>query len=454
MNLQRAVSLSRFMLILLCIALLIVTAVYGFTIGSYSQKGVFEDGVIKLGLDLAGGSSLTYQAQTTDTGEALASGIKSAIQVMRQRCDSYGLTEANVYSVGEDKITVEIPSVSNPEEAAKMLMATARLTFKDYEGNVVLEGSDVKSADYKYGDTDGDNMAEYFVELKLNDEGAKKFQEATKKAAQKAAQNAPREQQTINIYMDDQLISNPTVSKEFAETGIEGGSAIITGNFTEDSARSLAGQINAGALRYTFINVDQRTIGATLGEKSLQLAIEAGIVAFILIILYMTLVYRVPGIMASIALIAYMAIFAHCLVWFKVNLTLPGIAGMILSIGMCVDANVVIFERIKDELRLGKGVKAAIKAGHHRAFAAVTDSNMTQIIASLVLIWLGSGTILGFAITLLIGSIISMFTAIFISKWLLDLGYDLGITNLWLYGGKRKSANALAADGKKVKENA
>lgn len=446
MNLQRAVSLSRFLLILLCIAFVMVTAVYGFSIGKYTQEGVFNEGVIKLGLDLAGGSSLTYQAQTTDTGESLASGIASAIQVMRQRLDSYGLTEANVYSVGEDKITVEIPSVSNPEEAAKMLMATAVLTFKDKDGNVVLEGSDVDSAEYKYGDTNGDKTAEYFVSLKLTDEGAKKFQQATKKAAQN---NEP-----IYIYMDDKLISSPTVNSEYKETGIEGGSAIITGNFTEDSAKSLAGQINAGALRYTFINVDQRTIGATLGEKSLQLAIQAGIVAFILIVIYMIAVYRVPGVMASIALVAYMAIFAHCLVWFKVNLTLPGIAGMILSIGMCVDGNVVIFERIMDEIRLGKGVKAAIKTGHHRAFAAVLDSNMTQVIASLVLIWLGSGTILGFAITLLIGSIISMFTAVYISKWLLNLGYDIGITKLWLYGGKRVSENTIAAEnGRKVKEN-
>ena len=446
MNLQRAVSLSRLLLILLCIAFVMVTAVYGFSIGNYTQRGVFEEGVIKLGLDLAGGSSLTYQAQTTDTGETLASGIASSIQVMRQRCDSYGLTEANVYSVGDDKITVEIPSVTNPEEAAKMLMATAKLTFKDKDGNIVLEGSDVASAKYSYGVVDETNIAQHFVTLDLNDEGAKKFQEATRKAAQN--------EDPIYIYMDDQLLSSPTVSSKYKDIGIEGGSAIITGNFTEESAKSLAGQINAGALRYTFINIDQRTIGATLGEKSLQLAIQAGIVAFILIVIYMIAVYRVPGVMASIALVAYMAIFAHCLVWFKVNLTLPGIAGMILSIGMCVDGNVVIFERIKDEIRLGKGVKAAIKTGHHRAFAAVLDSNMTQIIASLVLIWLGSGTILGFAITLLIGSIISMFTAVYISKWLLNLGYDIGITKLWLYGGKRVSENTIAAEnGRKVKEN-
>jgi preprotein translocase subunit SecD len=192
MKLQRAVSFFRFLLILLCIGLLIVTAVFGFSFGKLSQKGVFDEDVIKLGLDLAGGSSLTYQAQTTDTGESLASGIASAIQVMRQRCDSYGLTEANVYSVGDDKITVEIPSVSNPEEAAQMLMATAKLTFKDAAGNVVLEGSDVESAEYRYGDTDGDQKAEYFVSLELNDVGAKKFQEATKKAAQGTSQKIGR----------------------------------------------------------------------------------------------------------------------------------------------------------------------------------------------------------------------------------------------------------------------
>jgi len=446
MNLQRAVSLSRLLLILLCIAFVMVTAVYGFSIGNYTQRGVFEEGVIKLGLDLAGGSSLTYQAQTTDTGETLASGIASSIQVMRQRCDSYGLTEANVYSVGDDKITVEIPSVTNPEEAAKMLMATAKLTFKDKDGNIVLEGSDVASAKYSYGVVDETNIAQHFVTLDLNDEGAKKFQEATRKAAQN--------EDPIYIYMDDQLLSSPTVSSKYKDIGIEGGSAIITGNFTEESAKSLAGQINAGALRYTFINIDQRTIGATLGEKSLQLAIQAGIITFILIIIYMIVIYRVPGVVAAVSLIGYLAIFFHCLVWFKVNLTLPGIAGMILSIGMCVDGNIVVFERIKDELRLGKGVKAAIISGHKRAIPAVVDSNLTQIIASLVLIWLGSGTILGFAYTLLIGSATAMFTVLLLSKWLLNLGFEIGLTQLWMYGGKKaENATTAAAENNGKKFN-
>lgn len=435
MNYQRAVSVSRFILLLLCIGLLISVAICGLSIGETTMGGVFEEGTITLGLDLAGGSSITYQANTTDTGDALKKGMESVLSVIRQRLDSQGLTEANAYLVGDDMITVEIPSVSDPAQAAETLMATAKLTFQDYDKNILLEGADVESASSKYIDTDGDGSAEHIVELEFTDAGATKFAAATKAAALASDTNY----QKVYIYMDETCISYPSVDSEYADTGITGGSCIISGSFDEDSAAALAGQINAGALKYTLANVDQRTIGATLGEKSLTTSLKAGAFGIALVMLFMILYYRLPGLMSAISLTAYMAIFAILLVLFKANLTLTGIAGIILSIGMAVDANVVIFERVREEIRLGKSAKAAIATGHHRALAAVVDSNITTMIAAGVLYFLGAGTIRGFAVTLGIGVAVSMFSAIFLTHWLLNLGLNMGMSNIRLYGVKKES---------------
>lgn len=437
MNYQRAVSVSRFILILLCIALLLSIAVLGYDVGEHSSDGIFEEGTIRLGLDLAGGSVLTYQAETDDSGAKLAEGMDSVLQVMRQRLDSIGLTEALVYLVGDDMITAEIPSVEDPAEAAKTLMATAKLTFKDADGNVVLGGSDVDSASPHYGVLDSKKgTSEYFVELNLTDEGSKKFAEATKKARNAATV----EKQTITICMDNNPISSPHVDpRNVGPEGITGGKATISGNFTDESAKALAGQINAGALKYTLKNVDQHTIGATLGDRSLTTSLKAGAIGIVFVMLFMILYYRVPGIMASISLIGFMSLFMIALILTQANLTLPGIAGIILTIGMAVDANVVIFERVKEEIRLGKSAKAAVKAGHHNALSAVIDSNVTTIIASGVLYFLGTGTIKGFATTLFMGVIISLFTSIYLTRWLLNLGIDMGMSNISLYGVKKES---------------
>ncbi len=435
MNYQRAVSVSRFVLILLCIALLLSIAVLGFNIGGKSMNGIFEEGTIRLGLDLAGGSILTYQAQTNDTGSELSTGMNSILRVMRMRVDNMGLTEAQVYLVGDDMITVEIPSVSNPTEAAETLMATARLTFKDADGNTVLEGADVRSAKSAYGPIDDSGSYKYHVQLELTPAGRTKFTNATKAAANAAS----ADMQIINIYMDDTLISSPSVDKKYADTGIDSGTAIISGNFTDESADILAGQINAGALKYELNDVDQRTIGATLGEKSLTTSLKAGALGTVLVMLFMIAYYRVPGGVASISLIAYMSIFMLVLAFTQANLTLPGIAGIILSIGMAVDANVVIFERTKEELRLGKSAKAAVKGGYNRALSAVIDSNITTLIAAGVLFFLGSGTIKGFATTLFIGVFISLFTAIFLTRALLNLSIGMGIASARLYGVKERS---------------
>ncbi|PKM62385.1 MAG: protein translocase subunit SecD [Firmicutes bacterium HGW-Firmicutes-21] len=436
MNYQRAVNVSRLVLVLLCIALLLSIAVFGFNIGGKSMNGIFEKDTIRLGLDLAGGSVITYQAQTDDAGTALSSGMQSILQVMRMRLDNLGLTEAQVYLVGDDMITVEIPSITNPTEAAETLMATAVLTFRNADGEVVLEGADVKSARASYGVIDDDKTYKYHVQLSLNDVGTSKFTAATKAAANAAT----ADKQKILIYMDDTLISSPSVDpKQYAATGITGGDVIISGNFTEESSKILAGQINAGALKYALDDVDQRTVGATLGEKSLTTSLKAGAIGILFVMVFMIIYYRVPGAVASISLIAYMSIFMLALVLLKANLTLPGIAGIILSIGMAVDANVVIFERTKEELRLGKSAKAAVKGGYSRALSAVIDSNITTLIAAGVLYFLGSGTIKGFATTLLIGIVISLFTAIFLTRALLHLSIGMGLSSTRLYGVKERS---------------
>ena len=441
MNFQRAVSVSRFVLVLLCIALLLSVAVFGYDIGDRSMSGIFEEGTIRLGLDLAGGSVITYQAQTEDRGAALTAGMQSILQVMRMRLDNLGFTEGQVYLVGDDMITVEIPSVTNPAEAAETLMATAVLTFRNADGEIVLEGGDVKSAKKAFEPIDDTGMHKHHVQLELTSSGSAKFAAATKAAANETTAS----RQVIHIYMDDVLISSPSVSTDanIRSRGITGGKAIISGSFDENSASVLAGQINAGALKYSLEDVDQRTVGATLGEKSLSTSLKAGAIGILLVMLFMIIFYRVQGIVASISLVAYMSLFMLALVITQANLTLPGIAGIILSIGMAVDANVVIFERTKEEFRLGKSAKAAVKGGYSNALSAVMDSNITTIIAAGVLYFLGSGTIKGFATTLLIGVVISLFTAIFLTRLLLNLFIGIGASSAKLFGVKEKSKQFL-----------
>ncbi|MBR5286914.1 MAG: protein translocase subunit SecD [Clostridia bacterium] len=415
MNYSRTANISRFVLLLLAIVFVCMITVTGIYIDDDTQlKGIFEKGTIRLGLDLAGGSVVTFQANTEDTGADLESGMDSVYTVMRDRLDGQGLTEALCYLTGDDMITIEIPDVEDPNEAIASFMQTAKLQFKDKNGTVVLEGEHVESAvGGNFQVSEG--KYEYAVSLTLTDEGAKKFAAATKTAA--ASKDA------IGIYIDGQLISQPTVNEEITD-----GQAIITGSFTYETATALANNINAGAFRYELVTVEQRTVGATLGEDSLSTSLIAGAIGVLLVLIFMSIYYKVPGIMASIALVAYVGIFGLVLVIFGTNLTLAGIAGIFLSIGMAVDANVVIFERVKEEIDLGKSAKAAVKAGFKRAFSAILDSNVTTIIACAVLYFLGSGTIKGFASTLFIGIVISLFTALVITKALLNLCIGMGIT--------------------------
>ncbi len=412
-------SILKLVGMLLIIGVMIFVAAFGVTVGSWRISPAMEG--IKKGLDIAGGSSIQYDADAeTVTDEQR----ETVVSILRTRLTEQGYTEANVQSQGEKRFYVEIPSVSDPTEAVQLLGQTAQLSFVDPDGNVIMTGDDVETASAKYEQLQQNAAAESYVELKLKDSGVQKFSEATGRLA-----GQPEGSNYISIMLDDQVISSPRVQTQITES-----TCIISGNFTVDSAKELAGLIRAGQLPFKLVEVGVSSVGATLGEAAFQNSIWAALISLILIAVYMIIFYRLPGFVSAISLTFYTALTVLLLGWFQVNLTLPGIAGIILSMGMAVDANVVIFERIIDELKLGKTLRASVEAGFHRAIAAVVDSNVTTIIAAAVLLWMGTGTVKGFAITLLIGVLVSMFTAIVITKFLLVQIVNLNVKNRRLYG--------------------
>lgn len=426
-------SILSFVAVLLVIVLLCCTAVFGLTVGPIQIPNVLdEENGIRRGLDLVGGSSITFEAQLPDGYNTanLQSDMNSVQAMMTKRLDSLGYTEATVELVGDSRIKVDIPAISDPQEAVDVLGATAQLQFLNADDEVILSGSDIKSASAGYGKIDQTSVAEeHYVNVEFTDEAAEKWTEATKLAAQ-----AEDGKNYIKIVMDDETLSSPSVSSEYAETGITGGGCIISGSFDADSAKTLAEQINIGQLPFTLEEVSMSAVGPSLGEKALSTSLMAGGIGILLVMIFMIIMYRVPGVIASIALLFYTALDAVILTVAHVNLSLPGIAGIILSIGMAVDANVIIFERIKDELRNGKTVRAAIDSGFSRAWTAIIDSNITTIIAAVVLYFFGSGTVVGFAITFGIGVVLSMFTAVTVTRFLLRRIVDFNIRNPKLYG--------------------
>lgn len=420
-------SIIKFTAIIAVIAALLFVALYGLDFTETVRfPGILDpDGVVQ-GLDLKGGSVIVFEAQVADPTDEQ---MNTVANMMRTRLDGLGYSEATVTRQGVKKVRIEIPSVSDPEKAAESLGATAQLKFVDYQGNEVLNGSDVKTASAQYGAIDQMGTSQHFVSLTLTPEGAKKFADATAAVVGYGDGN-----NYIAIMMDDMIVSAPRVSER-----IDSEECIISGDFDAETAKALAGNIRSGQLPFSLAQVELRAVSATLGDTALKTSLTAGVIGLILVILFMLLFYRLPGLMASIALLAYMAIEGIVLANLHVNLTLPGIAGIILAIGMAVDANVVIFERIKEELRLGKTVRSAVDAGFNRALSAVIDSNITTIIAAVILMWLGTGTIKGFGTTLLIGVVISMISAIFITRFLLKQMIGMNVKNLWLYGIKKSN---------------
>ena len=415
-------SIITLVIVVLVIACLVYTALCG--IGTVVQPT--KDGVV-LGLDQGGGSEITYEAVIPEgtSAEAVETGMEAAKTMLQQRLDSLGYTEASAYLSGANRIVVEIPAVDDPEEAVQRLGTTAVVNFVDADGKVWLTGADIEDATFEYSAVDATGIATNHVRLELTSEGTAKLSEASVAVLGRADGNS-----YLAIEMDGEQISAPRVNEALNTSSV----IISLGeNSTSEYAKYLADIISAGALPFNLTTAKVQTIGASLGEKSLSTSLLAGMIGLLLVMLFMIVVYRFMGLISCIALVCYSALFAVAISVFHVNLSLPGIAGIILTIGMAVDANVIIFERIKEELKQGKTLRFAIDAGYKRAFWAIFDANITTMIAGGVLLWQGTGTILGFATTLLIGVVLSMIVMLVLTRLLLKTAVGLKITNLKLY---------------------
>ncbi|OON95846.1 MAG: protein-export membrane protein SecD [Candidatus Epulonipiscioides saccharophilum] len=382
------------------------------------EKNVFCYSHINLGLDLRGGVSIVYEV---DGEVPTASDMAAAVAMIQVRLDKENYTEAEVAIEGDRRIRVNIPGVEDPQEAINSIGATALLTFEDETGKVVLEGKNIKSAVFQLADMGMGNEA--VVAIKLDDIGTEAFKIATEENIGKP----------IIIKLDGHIISAPTVNE-----AIRNGESVISGSFTEQSASQLADRIEAGSLPFALIPISSSGVGAKLGMDAFNASVEAAIVGFIIVLIFMTCVYRLSGVVADIALTLYVSLMIVVLSLIQATLTLPGIAGIILSIGMAVDANVIIFTRIKEEILSGKSVRSAVDSGFHKALSGIIDGNVTTLIASFVLYMFGSGIIKSFATTLGIGIILSMFTALIVTRILLRAFVASGLQNPVLYGGTKQ----------------
>ena len=420
-------SVLLLILVVIIATILNCVAFIGFDVAGFKYGGVFDENQgIRKGIDLAGGSVITFKANADNPTEAQMDIVE---EIFNTRLTNAGYTEARISRDNGGQITVEIPAVTNTDEAASLLGSTAKLTFRDADGNIVLDGAtDIKNAEYQYGQaTDTASAAEAYVLVTLKPEAVSKFAAATRAAVAKTAEG----KNYIAIYMDEQMISAPSVQSE-----INAESCIINGDFTPETAQTLANQIKSGQLPFDLSVITKETIGAELGSDALPTSMMAAGIGVLLIMLFMIILYRMSGVMASIAMAIYVGLIALVLGLMRVNLSLSGIAGIITSLGMAVDANVIIFERMREELNLGKTIKASVDAGFNKAFSAILDSNVTTVITCVVLYLSGIGTIRGFAVTLGLGVVISMFTAIVVTKFLLKQLVNLNLKNRKLYGAK------------------
>ena len=397
---------------LVVVAVCAYLALFGFGKGTMINYLKPWSDAISLGLDLRGGVYTVYQAENNGDPD-FDTKMESTVSILTSRLTRQGFTEATVTRQGSDRIRVEIPNVSDPNEILTIIGTPAQLYFVDESGNNLMEGAMVKNAQAAQ-DQDGKPC----IAFELTDEGAKIFAEAT-------AANLGK---TISITLDGETISRATVN-----TVIAGGKGEITGNFTADEAKNLATLILSGALPLNLTQLEVSAISATLGVEALDRAIQAGIIGVALVMLFMLFRYRLCGLVADIALTIYIMIVVLLLALTGAQLTLPGVAGIILGIGMAVDANVVIFERIREEVKNGRPIGSAVRKGFSNALSAIIDSNVTTIIAAVVLYAFGTGSVRGFALTLGIGVATSLVTAVFVTHKLLDIFADLGIKNQKLY---------------------
>lgn len=375
-------------------------------------------GHIRQGLDLQGGTHIVMQAEDTEENKVTNEAITQVINIMQKRVNEMGLTEPIIQREGANRIIIELPGEKDPQKAIETIGKTAVLQFKDEEGNVKLTGEDLKNAKEQMGQN-----KQPLVALEFSDEGGKKFGTLT-------AVNIGRH---IGIYLDGELLTNPVVNE-----AITGGSAVITGQRTLEEAKDLAILLRSGALPVKVSVMEVRTVGPSLGQDSKDKSVVAFTIGLSLVVIFMLAVYRMAGFVADVALLVYVLILLGILNMLHATLTLPSVAGVILSIGMAVDANVLIFERFKEEIASGKMLRLAVQSGFKRAFVTIFDANMTVIITSCILFFLGSATVKGFAFSLGLGVAVSMFTAITVSRTLLMFLIDANwIHNPWWFGGKR-----------------
>ena len=418
-------GLLHLLIIIAVIGLCAYTTLVGIT---NAHKGSAKN--IKLGLDLAGGVSITYEATK---GNPTATEMKDTIQMMQQRAEVYS-TESSVVQVGDDRIEIDIPGVENADDVLKSLGKEGSLDFvaeddMSFDKNhnpkytkTVCTGKHIKKAEAGTQQDEVTKNKEYVVQLSFNAKGTKLFANAT-------AEAYPSKKKIYIVY-DGKVLSDPNVQAEITD-----GKAVISGSFdTYESAEELASMIRIGALPVELKEIQSQVVGAQLGQDAIQTSLLAGAIGFALVVIFMLIFYRLPGVAASIALVFYLVLMLVALNGLNITLTLPGVAGIILNIGMAVDANVIIFTRIKEELAKGKSVQTSIKLGFEKALSAIIDGNVTTLIAAFVLYIKGSGTIRGFATTLALGIILSMFTALYVTKYILKAMYALGVDDVKYFG--------------------
>lgn len=442
-------TLLNFLLILVLAAVstyMVYPKNSGIDLNKYGINYV-NDLKFRLGLDLQGGTHLVYQADLSQVAESDRDSAMSGVRdVIERRVNSYGIAEPNIQVSRGDRLIVELAGVTDVNQAIKMIGETPLLEFKEemteeekasvreqfkdsgvsedvlsmfYYKTTGLDGAKLERADV-YFDT---NTYEPEVQLQFNDEGTKLFGEITSRNVGKK----------VAIFLDGTPISIPTVNEEITD-----GKAIISGNFTTDEAKVLVQRLNAGALPVPISLLSQQTVNASLGQDSVNSSLTAGIIGFILLSIFLILYYRMEGVLAVLALIIYTLLSLSIFKLIPVTLTLAGIAGFLMSIGMAVDANVLIFERIKEEIKKGKTISVAIEEGFGRAWSSIFDSNASTLLTCLILIYVGTGTVKGFAVTLSIGVLLSMFSAIMVSKNFLKIATSFKtFQKPWFFGVKK-----------------
>jgi len=377
-----------------------------------------------LGLDLQGGFEVLYQAKSTDGQELNSAALKDTAAAIERRVNAYGVSEPEINMEGTDRIRVKLAGVMDQDAARELLGKPAKLTFRNAKNEILMDGKDLVQ---NGASVDVDKYGRPIIVLKLND--ANKFKNITSKYIG----------QPIAIYLDEDLLTNPTV-----QSVIPDGTATITGQDSVDEAKMISELLNAGALPLELSEIQSQSVGASLGMKALDLSVKAGIIGSIIVLLFMIIYYRVPGLIASFALIFYVYLILVIFWQMHVTLTLPGIAALLLGIGMAVDANIITYERIKEELRSGKSLLSALRAGSKRSLSTILDANITTIIASGVLFYIGTGAIQGFAITLIVSIIVSLFTAVLGSRLLLNLFARSNVySKTWAYGVKEEEIGEL-----------